>query len=151
MSEDPDFKYIIRIANSDVSGEQRLGYALTSIRGIGPRTSNAIIKKLKLDSEKLAGELSDKNVDKIENAIKNISEFVPKWLLNRQKDYDTGDDVHSVSIDLKMALEDDINRMKKTKSYKGVRHASGHKVRGQRTYSNGRRGLALGVSKRKGA
>ena len=26
MSEDPDFKYIIRIANSDVSGEQRLGY-----------------------------------------------------------------------------------------------------------------------------
>ena len=150
MSEDSDFKYIIRIANSDVSGEQRLGYALTSIRGIGPRISNAIIKKLSLDSEKLAGKLSDKNVDEIENAIKNVSEFVPKWLLNRQKDYDTGDDVHSVSIDLKMALEDDINRMKKTKSYKGVRHASGHKVRGQRTYSNGRRGLALGVSKSKG-
>jgi small subunit ribosomal protein S13 len=150
VSEDSDFKYIIRIANSDVSGEQRLGYALTSIRGIGPRISNAIIKKLSLDSEKLAGELSDKNVDEIENAIKNVSEFVPKWLLNRQKDYDTGDDVHSVSIDLKMALEDDINRMKKTKSYKGVRHASGHKVRGQRTYSNGRRGLALGVSKSKG-
>ena len=150
MSEEPDFKYIIRIANSDVSGEQRLGYALTSIRGIGPRISNAIIKKLSLDSEKLAGELSDKNVDEIENAIKNVSEFVPKWLLNRQKDYDTGDDIHSVSIDLKMALEDDINRMKKTKSYKGVRHASGHKVRGQRTYSNGRRGLALGVSKSKG-
>ena len=150
MSEDSDFKYIIRIANSDVSGEQRLGYALTSIRGIGPRISNAIIKKLSLDSEKLAGELSDKNVDEIENAIKNVSEFVPKWLLNRQKDYDTGDDIHSVSIDLKMALEDDINRMKKTKSYKGVRHASGHKVRGQRTYSNGRRGLALGVSKSKG-
>jgi len=150
VSEDSDFKYIIRIANSDVSGEQRLGYALTSIRGIGPRISNAIIKKLSLDSEKLAGELSDKNVDEIENAIKNVSEFVPKWLLNRQKDYDTGDDIHSVSIDLKMALEDDINRMKKTKSYKGVRHASGHKVRGQRTYSNGRRGLALGVSKSKG-
>ena len=48
MSEDPDFKYIIRIANSDVSGEQRLGYALTSIRGIGSRISNAIIQKLKL-------------------------------------------------------------------------------------------------------
>ena len=56
-----------------------------------------------------------------------------------------------MSIDLKMLHEDDINRMKKIKSYKGVRHASGHKVRGQRTYSNGRRGLALGVSKRKGA
>ena len=151
MSEDPDFKYIIRIANSDVSGEQRLGYALTSIRGIGSRISNAIIQKLKLDREKLAGELTDKDIENIENAIENVNDFVPNWLLNRQKDYDTGKDIHPVSIDLKMLHEDDINRMKKIKSYKGVRHASGHKVRGQRTYSNGRRGLALGVSKRKGA
>ena len=55
MSDDPDFKYIIRIANSDVSGEERLAYALTSIRGIGLRISNAIINKLNLDSERLAG------------------------------------------------------------------------------------------------
>ena len=67
MSEDPDFKYIIRIANSDVSGEQRLGYALTSIRGIGSRISNAIIQNLKLDSEELAGKLTDKNVEDIES------------------------------------------------------------------------------------
>ena len=151
MSEDPDFKYIIRIANSDVSGEERLGFALTSIRGVGPRISNAIIQKLKLNPEELAGNLTDKNVDEIENAIGNISEFVPTWLLNRQKDYDTGENIHPVSVDLKMVHDDDLNRMKKVKSYKGIRHASGHKVRGQRTYSNGRRGLALGVSKRKGA
>ena len=48
-----------------------------------------------------------------------------------------------------MLHEDDIGE-EKDKSYKGIRHASGHKVRDQRTYSNGRRGLALGVSKRKG-
>ena len=151
MSEDPDFKYIIRIANSDVSGEERLGFALTSIRGVGPRISNAIIQKLKLNPEELAGNLTDKNVDEIENAVQNINEFVPSWLLNRQKDYDTGENIHPVSVDLKMVQDDDLNRMKKVKSYKGIRHASGHKVRGQRTYSNGRRGLALGVSKRKGA
>ena len=151
MSEDPDFKYIIRIANSDVSGEERLGVALTSIRGVGPRISNAIIQKLKLNPEELAGNLTDKNVDEIENAVQNINEFVPSWLLNRQKDYDTGENIHPVSVDLKMVHDDDLNRMKKVKSYKGIRHASGHKVRGQRTYSNGRRGLALGVSKRKGA
>ena len=151
MSEDPDFKYIIRIANSDVSGEERLGFALTSIRGVGPRISNAIIQKLKLNPEELAGNLTDKNVDEIENAVKNINEFVPSWLLNRQKDYDTGENIHPVSVDLKMAHDDDLNIMKKVKSYKGIRHASGHKVRGQRTYSNGRKGLALGVSKRKGA
>ena len=149
MSEDPDFKYIIRIANSDVSGEERLAYALTSIRGIGPRISNAIINKLKLDARMLAGKLNDENIAEIENAIANISDYVPKWLLNRQNDYDSGEDIHSVSIDLKMTLGDDLNRMKKVKSYKGIRHASGHKVRGQRTYSNGRKGLALGVSRKK--
>ena len=149
MSDDSDFKYIIRIANSDVSGEERLANALTSIRGIGPRISNAIVQKLKLNPNKLAGKLDDKNVVDIENAIMNLNDYVPDWLLNRQKDYDTGDDLHPVSVELKMTHDEDLNRMKKVKSYKGIRHASGHKVRGQRTYSNGRKGLALGVSRKK--
>ena len=149
MSDDSDFKYIIRIANSDVSGEERLVNALTSIRGIGPRISNAIVQKLKLNPNKLAGKLDDKNVVDIENAIMNLNDYVPDWLLNRQKDYDTGEDVHPVSVELKMTHDEDLNRMKKVKSYKGIRHASGHKVRGQRTYSNGRKGLALGVSRKK--
>ena len=151
VSDDSDFKYIIRIANSDVSGEERLANALTSIRGIGPRISNAIIQKLKLNPNKLAGKLDDKNVVDIENAIMNLNDYVPDWLLNRQKDYDTGNDIHPVSVELKMTHDEDLNRMKKVKSYKGIRHASGHKVRGQRTYSNGRKGLALGVSRKKGA
>ena len=149
MSDDSDFKYIIRIANSDVSGEERLANALTSIRGIGPRISNAIVQKLKLDPNKLAGKLDDKNVVDIENVIMNLNDYVPDWLLNRQKDYDTGGDIHPVSVELKMTHDEDLNRMKKVKSYKGIRHASGHKVRGQRTYSNGRKGLALGVSRKK--
>ena len=149
MSDDSDFKYIIRIANSDVSGEERLVNALTSIRGIGPRISNAIVQKLKLDPNKLAGKLDDKNVMDIENTIMNLNDYVPDWLLNRQKDYDTGEDIHPVSVELKMTHDEDLNRMKKVKSYKGIRHASGHKVRGQRTYSNGRKGLALGVSRKK--
>jgi small subunit ribosomal protein S13 len=150
MSDDSDFKYIIRIANTDVSGEERLATALTSIRGVGDRISNAIVKKLGLDPNKVAGKLDDKNVEDIENAVMTLNEHVPDWLLNRQKDYDSGDDIHPVSVDLKMLHDDDLNRMKKVKSYKGVRHASGHKVRGQRTYSNGRKGLALGVSRKKG-
>ena len=149
MSDNSDFKYIIRIANSDVSGEERLANALTSIRGIGPRISNAIVQKLKLNPNKLAGKLDDKNVVDIENAIMNLNDYVPDWLLNRQKDYDTGENVHPVSVELKMTHDEDLNRMKKVKSYKGIRHASGHKVRGQRTYSNGRKGLALGVSRKK--
>ena len=151
MSDDSDFKYIIRIANTDVSGEERLATALTSIRGVGSRISNAIVKKLELDPNELAGKLDDKNVENIEKSVMKLNEILPDWLLNRQKDYDTGEDIHPVSVDLKMLHDDDLNRMKKVKSYKGIRHASGHKVRGQRTYSNGRKGLALGVSRKKGA
>ena len=150
MADNSDFKYIIRIANSDVSGEERIGNALTSIRGVGPRISNAIIQKLGLDPSKMAGKLDDKNIADIENMIINLNEHIPDWLLNRQKDYDTGEDIHSVSVELKMTNDEDLNRMKKVKSYRGIRHASGHKVRGQRTYSNGRKGLALGVSRKKG-
>ena len=62
MSDDSDFKYIIRIANTDVSGEERLASALTSIRGIGARISNAIVKKLeliKLQSKKITAKNTD--------------------------------------------------------------------------------------------
>ena len=149
VTEDSDFKYIIRIANTDISGEEKLVFALTAIKGIGPRISEAIIQKLNLNPNRLTGKLKDKNIAEIENAINNINLYVPKWLLNRRKDYDTGEDIHLVSTDLNMMKDDDLNRMKKVKSYKGIRHSTGHKVRGQRTYSNGRKGLALGVSRRK--
>ena len=76
MPDDSDFKYIIRIANTDVSGEERLASALTSIRGIGARISNAIVKKLKLDPNKLAGKLNDKNVENV--TILNIIKYFIK-------------------------------------------------------------------------
>ena len=47
-----------------------------------------------------------------------------------------------------MQLRDDINVMKKIRSYRGIRHERGLPVRGQRTRAHGRVGLALGVSRR---
>lgn len=38
--------------------------------------------------------------------------------------------------------------MKMVRSYRGVRHERGQKVRGQRTRSNGRTGMAAGVIKK---
>ena len=85
MPDDSNFKYIIRIANSDVSGEERLANALTSIRGVGPRISNAIVQKLKLDPNKLAGKLDDKNVDDIEKAIMNLNSMsLTGYLIGRR-------------------------------------------------------------------
>ena len=71
------------------------------------------------------------------------------WMLNRQRDLESGDEVHQFGMDVKMTLNDDIERLRSVKAYRGVRHASRQKVRGQRGRSNGRRGLTLGVQKKK--
>jgi small subunit ribosomal protein S13 len=46
-------------------------------------------------------------------------------------------------------VRDDINYMKMIRCYRGIRHEKGQKVRGQRTRSNGRTGMAAGVIKKK--
>ena len=57
--------------------------------------------------------------------------------------------MHLISTDLKLRKEFDIKFMKKIKSYKGMRHASGLPVRGQRTRAHFRTGTSLGVVKAK--
>ena len=70
-------------------------------------------------------------------------------MLNRQRDIETGDELHLFSVDVSMTQEDDIARLRATKAYRGLRHAARKRVRGQRTRSNGRTGLTLGVQRKK--
>jgi small subunit ribosomal protein S18e len=46
-------------------------------------------------------------------------------------------------------MREDLERMKKMKLHKGLRHYFGLRVRGQHTCSTGRRGKTVGVSKKK--
>ena len=69
-------------------------------------------------------------------------------MLNRQNDLDSGADVMVFGPELAMNVREDINLMKKIRCYKGIRHETGQKVRGQRTKSNGRTGLTVGVTKK---
>ena len=55
-----------------------------------------------------------------------------------------------IESDLDMRLRDDLNRMRKTRSYKGRRHEFGLPVRGQRTKSTFRKGSSVGVSRSRG-
>jgi small subunit ribosomal protein S18e len=75
---------------------------------------------------------------------------IPTWFLNRRKDRKTGGDSHEVANMLDMALRDDLERLKKIKCERGLRHAWGLKVRGQHTKTTGRRGKTVGVSKKRG-
>ncbi len=143
-----DFSYIIRLADTDIDGLKKVQTALTSVRGIGVRTAAMICEISGLDRNRLAGDLSDKEQDKLRGAIESYSMTAPLWMLNRQRDPETGEHFHLFGQDAKLMQQDDIGRLRAIKAYRGIRHASGNKVRGQRGRSNGRSGLTLGVQRK---
>ena len=145
-----DFKHLVRISRKDVDGNKKIEQALTEIKGVGLSLSRSICLILGLNVEEKIGYASDEDIAKIEAILENPQEFnVPDWMLNRRKDYTTGDDLHLIESDLDMTLRDDLNRMKKTRSYKGRRHEVGLPVRGQRTKSTFRHSSTVGVSRRR--
>jgi small subunit ribosomal protein S13 len=147
--ENPDFKYIVRVANTNVDGNKSLVYGLTAIKGIGDRLAILITDNLKMDRNKRVGDLSDDEVDKLAEMVESLNTKVPGWMVNRQKDIDTGEDIHIVSADIQRIFRDDLNRLKKIRCYRGIRHETGQKVRGQRSRANGRSGMTVGVQRKR--
>ncbi len=146
-----DFKHMVRIARKDINGNKTIENALADVKGVGKALSRSIGIVMGLDLNQKIGYLSDAKVEKIEEAIRDPkSNNVPDWMLNRRDDYETGETVHLIESDLMMTLRDDLNRMKKTRSYKGRRHEVGLPVRGQRTKATFRKGSSVGVRRRRG-
>ena len=133
---------IIRIAGTDLDSESKIERALTGIKGFGIRTSKMLSETLGLKGKKIA-DLSDKEKTSLEEELKKPK--LPHWMLNRRRDIETGEDIHLSSSKLDFAIAGDKNRMKLTRSYKGVRHERGLPVRGQRTRSSFRGGATVGV------
>jgi small subunit ribosomal protein S13 len=148
---DENFNYIIRIANTDINGERSVVQGLTQIKGIGRHMAVFIADTAGISRNLKFGNLAEPDIQKLKDALETIDETAPAWMLNHRKDLYTGEDMHLISTDVATRLRDDVNLMKMIRCYKGVRHEVGLKVRGQRTSSNGRKGLALGVSKRREA
>lgn len=145
-----EFRHIIRVAGADLDGTQKVAYALTNIKGVGARLANIIMKKAGVNSETRLGFLSDADVKKIESIIEKPAKYgIPSWLLNRQKDRETGKDTHLIGSDLTLKTKTDIDQMKEMRSWRGFRHAHGLKVRGQRTRTTGRKGKTMGVKKKR--
>jgi len=145
-----DFKHLVCISRKDVDGNKKIEQALTEIKGVGLSLSRSICLTLGLNLEEQIGYTSEEDIAKIEELLENPKEYgIPDWMLNRRNDYETGDDLHLIESDLDMTLRDDLNRMRKTRSYKGRRHEVGLPVRGQRTKSTFRHSSTVGVSKRR--
>jgi len=144
-----DFSYMLRMADTDIDGLKPLRTALTAVKGIGNRTAVNICNITGFDPSLKAGFLNQGQQDELRQAINDYAQNVPLWMLNRQRDLESGDELHLAGQDLKLMHEDDISRLRSIKCYRGIRHAGGQKVRGQRGRSNGRFGLTLGVQRKK--
>lgn len=120
-----------------------------------------------------AGELNSDELERIVTILQNPTQFkIPTWFLNRQKDAVDGkysqvrcsclfllcksstltnmfllSQILSNQLDSKM--REDLERLKRIRNHRGLRHYWGIKVRGQHTKTTGRRGKTVGVSKKK--
>uniref|UniRef100_A0A8D1X6T7 Small ribosomal subunit protein uS13 n=1 Tax=Sus scrofa TaxID=9823 RepID=A0A8D1X6T7_PIG len=73
---------------------------------------------------------------------------IPDWFLNRQKDVKDGKYSQVLANGLDNKLHEDVERLKKIRAHRGLRHFWGLRVGGQHTKTTGRRGHTMGVSKK---
>lgn len=142
-------KELVRILNTDIKGEANVYAGLTRIKGISWALSNVVCHLLSLDKSRKVSTLSDAEIKKLEEVIKSLhTRALPTFILNRPKMHESGPK-HLIGTDIELQLRADIKSMRDIQSYKGIRHALGLPVRGQRTKSHFRHGRAVGVTKKK--
>lgn len=146
-----EFREIVRVLDKDVSGNTSIFMAINAAKGAGFMMANAVCAVLGLDRPAKIGNLKIEDIDKIEDCLKNPEKYgIPKWMLNRRKDFETGQDRHLVGSDLNLQQQFDIRFLKKIRCWRGIRHLKNLKVRGQRTRTTGhKKGGALGVQRKK--
>ncbi len=149
MVADNDFQHILRVLNTNIKGRERVPIAITAIKGVGRRFSNLVCKKAEIDLGKRAGELTNDEIEKMIAIIQNPTQFkIPDWFLNRQKDIKSGSYKQIVSNQMASKLRDDLERLKKMRAHRGLRHYWGLKVRGQHTKTTGRKGRTIANKKK---
>jgi small subunit ribosomal protein S18e len=163
-------QFILRLLNTNVDGKQKIMYALTKIKGVGRRYSNLVCKKADVDLNKRyghclaggcqkreligipsAGEITTEELERIVTIIQNPTQYkIPEWFLNRQRDIVDGKNYQVLANSMESKLREDLERLKKIRAHRGLRHYWGLRVRGQHSKTTGRRGRTVGVSKKKG-
>ena len=94
--------------------------------------------------------MTEDEIKTVNDIIARPTEYnIPKWFLNRQKDPRDGGYTQLIANGLDTMMREDLERLRKCKNHRGLRHAWGIRVRGQRTKSTGRCGRTLGVTRKK--
>lgn len=105
-----------RLVGVDIPENKRIIVALTYVRGIGRTLSEEILSKLHIDPSTRAKDLSGQDLAKIQKTL----------------------DGYMVEGDLRKSIRENIQRLKRIGSYRGMRHTQGLPSRGQRTRVNAR-------------
>ena len=148
VPDNPNFRYIVRVSDTDLDGTRPVALALTGVRGVGLRLAEVACQLAAVPASERIGNLPEPTVEVIESTLAALPSKVPEWMVNHRHEPMLGETLHYVGPDLETRRRDDVNQMKMIRSYRGVRHERGQKVRGQRTRSNGRTGMAAGVLKK---
>ncbi|MCE7742690.1 MAG: 30S ribosomal protein S13 [Candidatus Heimdallarchaeota archaeon] len=144
------FRHLVRIKSTDLEGYLPVTLGLSKITGVNRRLAEAIVRTLKIPLSERIGYLTDSTIKEIEGIISDpTSAGIPKWLVNRRKDRQTGDDLHITEAQLILQTKQDVERYIRIRSRRGIRHSFKLKVRGQRTRTHGKGGSTVGVSKKK--
>ena len=107
-----------RLLGVDIPNNKRVEYALRYIYGIGPTRAKIICQACGIADSMRASELNEEMINKIMNVI-------------AEKQY-------KLEGDLRREAIGNLKRLSAIKSYRGLRHAKGLPVRGQRTSTNAR-------------
>ncbi|MGC2790028.1 MAG: 30S ribosomal protein S13 [Thermoplasmata archaeon] len=148
VPDNPNFRYIVRVSNSDLDGTRPVALALTGVRGVGLRLAEVACRLADVKATERIGNLPEPTVEAIESTLATLPAKVPGWMINHRHEQVMGETLHLIGPELETRRRDDVNLMKMIRSYRGVRHERGQKVRGQHTRSNGRTGMAAGVLKK---
>lgn len=123
-----------RISGVTIPDAKQVHVALTYVYGIGPKTSQDILKAANVELTTRVKNLTDAEISRIQDAI---------------------NDKYTVEGELQRIVATNVKRLKDIKSYRGERHVKGLPSRGQRTRTNARsrrgRKIAVGGAQPKSA
>lgn len=114
-----------RLVGVDIPENKKVLYSLTAIYGVGLKVAEQVLSGVNIDPDKRARDLTQDEVGKINKILEG---FINEGNLRRQ-------------------INENVQRLKRIKSYRGLRHMAGLPTRGQRTKTNSRN--ARGGQKRR--
>ena len=106
-----------RLLGVDIPNDKKAVISLTYLYGVGSQTARELCLKADIDEDKKARDMTDEEISRLSAVIER--DYIVEGPLRRQ-------------------TQQNINRLRDIKSYRGIRHRLGLPVRGQRTKTNAR-------------